>query len=82
MSKISQREARRLRKRVAELEEEQAARLAKYRLDYPGGVQITSIDSLSDFGKGTFQTATRMNAALVCKYDEGTGRLRVYAVLP
>ncbi len=83
MSKtISQREARRLRKRVEELELMQSERFAAYRADYPGGVNVMTIDTLTDFGKGICQTATRIGAAIVCKYSEHGGKLYVYAVLP
>lgn len=41
--RISQREARDLRKRVLELEREKARRACAYASDYPGGVNIGSI---------------------------------------
>lgn len=41
--KISQREARRLKKRVAELEKMDEGRRKSWQSDYPGGVFLTGI---------------------------------------
>lgn len=81
MARISQREARRLKKQVAELEErEEARRRAWTRGVYPGGIQLYNekLDT-SDWVFGRLQTARRLDCALVGTIDD-SGMLNVYAV--
>ncbi len=80
--KISQREARRLKKRVQQLENEQAARINRWRTDYPGGVYLLTLTSLHDTANGKLAAAALFDAALVGRWDDSAKQLRVYAVLP
>lgn len=79
-SRISQREAHRLRKRVEELEVREQRRIARYSSEYPGGSHIATIDGLSDNYKGRLYVADVFGAALVGRLSGGT--LLIYAVLP
>ena len=79
--KISQREALRLRKRVAELEEAERVRVAYYRQEYPGGVHLVTVDlSTLHEDRGRLQAGAKLGAALVAQNDGA--RLNVFAVLP
>lgn len=80
--KISQREARRLRKRVQVLEEEQTTRISRYRNSYPGGVHLVTLNELADYVDGQLAAAAKLGAALVGRWDETGKQLYVYAVLP
>jgi len=82
MKKISQREARRLRARVAQLERDELLRVNRYRTDYPGGVHLATISGLPSFVDGKLACAHTLGAALVVRFDESAKRLLVYAVLP
>lgn len=64
--RISQREARRLRKRVAELESAESDRRNRWVRDYPGGAQIAT---------GTFSADSRVVTAI------NTARLLKHAVV-
>lgn len=78
--KISQREAQRLRKRVAELEQAEQTRLAAYRQDYPGGAHLVTIDLTNlPESRGRLQGASKLGAALVGKIDGAT--LNLFGVL-
>ncbi len=78
MSKlISQAKARRLKKRVEELERNERVRFNAYRSDYPGGIHIHSLE-LGDVSNATLQTAEKLDHALVIRtYSKG---IRIYAV--
>ena len=79
--KISQREARRLRKRVDELEERETKRFATWAtFGYPGGVQLGNrkLDTEGWFF-GTLKTARRLGCALVVTVADD-GCIRYYAV--
>lgn len=78
--KISQREARRLRARVAELEEEKRYRASRYRSEYPGGTCLVGKIKLSDYCSGIVCGAARAGMALVAKYDESSHELTIYGV--
>lgn len=66
MSKISQREARRLRKRVDELEGEIKKQRSNWSTDWPGGVHIATVDFTSaSLEIAKIQTARRLGHAVV-----------------
>lgn len=62
--KISQREARRLRKRVAELEEADRVRRSAWHSDWPGGVHLTGFVAHSDI-VAQVKTARKLGHAVV-----------------
>jgi len=79
MSKpISQAEARRLRKRVRELEDRERVRHRVYAQDYPGGVFIVKFPCVGPEAKGSFSTAIRLGCALVAKFSGDS--LKIFAV--
>lgn len=79
--KISQREARRLRNRVRELEQEKEQRASRYRSDYPGGVYLVGKVSLPDYCGGIVEGATRAGMALVAKWDNHDRHLTIYGII-
>ncbi len=80
--KISQREARRLRKRVARLEHEQGVRVARWNREYPGGVNIATI-TLDPVPMARLDVAQELGFTLVAKRaTDGSSRLHLYAVKP
>jgi len=79
--KISQREARRLYKRVQELEQSNAARLHSWSREYPGGVNITSCAwDETDQIPVAIRTARMLGHAVVV--TESRGRVLFYGVKP
>lgn len=79
--KISQREARRLYKRVQELEQSNAARLRAWSSEYPGGVNIAScVWSKTDVVPVAIHTARLLGYAVVV--TEHDGRVLFYGVKP
>lgn len=80
MKKISQREARRLKKRVEELESQRAALCRAWARDFPGGVHLLSMPIPRESrGYGRLEAAQMLGRVLVAKLDD---ELRVYAVAP
>lgn len=77
MKKISQREARQLRKEVAELKAVLRSQHIHWSKDYPGGVHLTTI-GLSDVGAAKLLTAQRLSHALVARAENN--ELRIYAL--
>jgi hypothetical protein len=78
MSKISQREAQRLRRRVQELERAEKDRRSRWATDYPGGVHIDTI-KVSDAEWHIVNTARLLgHAAVVVPGD--MPQLRVYGL--
>ena len=75
--KISQREARRLRKRVQQLEREQVERTRRWSKEYPGGVHIKTWTP-SEVDVEACRVASALGHALVLRYDNG--KLYLYAV--
>lgn len=70
--KISQREARRLRKRVQELEDREEARLRSWSKDYPGGTHIATV-ALDPNGAilAAIETALTLRHGVVAATDNG-----------
>ena len=79
MKSISQREARRLKKRVEDLERAERARFDRWGGDYPGGVHLGSWTTEKDWFYGSLQTAQKLSHVLVAKIRE-SGEIRFYAV--
>ena len=78
MAKISQREARRLRKRVHELEQQEFTRNRSWSSEYPGGVHLDTITVRVEEW-WTVKTAVALGHAVVVKPDSDK-KLRVYGM--
>lgn len=74
MKRISQREARRLRCRVAALEAEREQR----RNDYPGGWHIGSLTRHRDWFMGRIEAARLLRCTIVV--TEESNKLKFYAI--
>ena len=77
--KISQREARRLRKRVDELERQQLQRLSRWASNYPGGVVLGSIRRDKDCLTGRIDAAHMLAHAVVVRQGE-QGEITFFAL--
>ena len=77
---ISQREARRMKKRLAELEARDSARARHWSSEYPGGVNI---DTLTVHGVEyvAIKTAWMLGHAVIVK-PVRTNEVQVFAVKP
>lgn len=80
--KISQREARNLRARVAELENVLDRQRSRWARDYPGGTHIWTEEDQDAGTMATFRTAKKLDRAVVVVPDMDTPTLRFYAVNP
>jgi hypothetical protein len=81
MKTISQREARRLRKRVQELENQERLRRSRWSSEYPGGTNITTLSLVNlPFERGRLSGAQLLQFPLVCKIEGND--LCIYAVTP
>lgn len=80
--KISQREARRLRKRVEQMEYDESRRITRYSAEYPGGVNIATLGGLESFDDGKLAAASLLGCAIVGRWHDSTKRLLIYAILP
>ena len=76
--KISQREAQRLRRRVQHLEDQERQRNNAWIGDYPGGVDLGSIQ-LADAMYYSIYTARKLGHSVVVTSIE-PNRVRVFAV--
>lgn len=77
--KISQAEARRLRKRVAELSEQLAAQKRSWLHEWPGGIHLGTITmGERDFLVGRIEAARKLGHAAVLVSTD-TKNLHVYA---
>lgn len=77
---ISRREARRLAKRIEELERHERIRNERWVSAYPGGVNILRI-GLTPLQAAVIDTAMRLDCAIVGKLD-GENNFMIYAVKP
>jgi len=68
--KFSQREARRLWKRVAELEKAEQARLRRWATDWPGGTEIARCEFSNSDAAVAIRTARRLKHAVVALADD------------
>lgn len=78
--KISQREARELRRRVARLENHAEQKTRIWAQDWPGGVNITHV-ILDDVTHAKVETARKLGCALVATLRGETG-ISINAVKP
>lgn len=74
---ISQREARKLRKRIEQLEERDRIRVSRYTSEFPGGTHIQSL-TLNEVPAARLQTVAKLEHALVAKVSGA--ELHLYAV--
>lgn len=80
MSVISQREARRMRKRLTELEQAENSRRNGWVREYPGGVNIASVSWAKDERiPVAIRTARLLGHAVVVTADDGGG-VRFFAL--
>ena len=77
--KISQREAQRLKKRVAELERRESANRYAWSRDWVGGVQIAT-EALVGNTASLIRLSRKLGHAVVCTADRND--VRFYAVKP
>jgi hypothetical protein len=77
---ISQREARRLRKRVAALEREERERRFRWVETYPGGTHLGTITMPRDWLVGRIEAARLLGHAVVVTVPTNNGEIRVYAL--
>lgn len=75
---ITQREAKRLKKRVAQLERAEKDRRSAYVSEWPGGVNIASV-AVGDAPAMAIRTARRLAHAVVCTVREN-GEVLFYAL--
>lgn len=80
--KISQREARRLRKRVGELESLLRSQRMAWSREWPGGIHIWTSEANTDAKMATLRTARRLGRPIVAVADQGSPTIRYYAVNP
>lgn len=79
MTKISQREARKLRKRVHELEELENARRSLWTRVYPGGVNIGRTQAAEPLLHSAIATARKLDHAVVVT-TEDDGQINFFAL--
>lgn len=78
-AKISQREARRLQKRVAELENIENERRSRWTNKYPGGVNIGSTAAAGPLIHAALTTARKLDHAIVVT-TEDDGHINFFAL--
>jgi hypothetical protein len=78
--KISQREARRLKKRVEELENRAYRNNRHWSSEYPGGVHIDTI-RVTNAEACIIETAIKLGHAVIVK-SAGNDQIHVYGVKP
>ncbi len=69
--RISEREARRLRRRVEELERQEEIRLRRWTSEFPGGVHLVSLQ-LTPECAAAVNTAIKLGHYVVVKTSENT----------
>ncbi len=80
MMRISQREARRLKKRVEELELRDRARARHWSSEYPGGAHIDTL-TVAGVEYVAIKTAWMLGYAVIVKPSR-TNEVQVFAVKP
>lgn len=80
MKKISQREARRLQRELARLENQQQGQRAVFARDYPGGVHILTYSFRDSETIATFKTARRLGHAIVATIPDSNGDVKFFAI--
>ncbi len=76
---ISQREAHRLEKLVAELERQQNRQRFRWAQDHPGGTHLGYIKRDRDWFSGRLECAAKLGHAIVAKPDDN-GQIDFYAL--
>lgn len=79
--KISQREARALKKRVAELEDAEYRRRSAWVSQYPGGAYLKSM-AINEIEWNIVRTARKLKHAVVVIESQNTYELHLYALPP
>lgn len=77
--KISQAEARRLKRRVVELEDERRAQRRRWASEYPGGVHLGSLSRNKDWLTGRIDGAHMLGHAVVIRQNDD-GDLHFFAL--
>ena len=77
---ISQREARRLRKRVEELEWNERERRSLWTKEYPGGVNLLTWSNPSVELSEIVRVSQALGHAVVLKRDNSSGHILLYAI--
>ena len=77
---ISQREARRLKKRVEELEQVISDQRNRWSSKYPGGIHIGTVTMERDWFIGRIEAARMMRHAVVATVPENNGKIEFYAL--
>lgn len=77
---ISQREARALRKRVAELERERDEQRNRWANFFPGGTHIGTLLAQRDWLRGRIEGARMLGHAVVVTAPNNDGNLEFYAL--
>lgn len=76
---ISQAEARRLKKRVKQLEEERKRQLNRWASEYPGGVFLGRVSRTKDWLTGRIDAAHMLGHAVVVRQSEA-GEISFHAL--
>lgn len=76
--KISQREARRLKKRVQELEALHAQQRMRWGSEYPGGIKLGKVKLSRDWFMGRIEATRLLGHAIII--TESENELHFYAV--
>ena len=76
---ISQREARRLKRRVSELERDEERRRNAWKMEWPGGTQLATILSPDPTTRAAITTARKLEHAVVATVQHD-GTLLFYAL--
>lgn len=77
--KISQKEARRLQRRVAELEELRRKERSEYTREYPNGIHLLNWEP-NAWVFASVKTARRLGAPVMVTHDPDDKTLHFYAV--
>jgi hypothetical protein len=78
--KISQREARRLQRRVEELEAQERRRRNAWLQDWPGGAHILTLNQPDELAGGGCLIARKLGHAVVVVPSDDLRELRLYAL--
>lgn len=79
MKHISQAAARRLQRRVKELEVTISDMRNRYAQKYPGGTHVETL-GLTDDEINVLRTCVKLNHTLIAKFNGDTYQLMIYAV--
>lgn len=77
---ISQREARRLKKRVEELEQIINGQRNRFARSYPGGTHIGTVTMERDWFLGRIEASRMLGHAVVATVHDNNGKIEFYAL--